>query len=98
MREKVRADVREPGGLMQSALVMIGVNDRLRPSNRDLFDHLKSDRKVVVEIAFASHFAQREMQRYFLHRLSFEWLEHGAVTGQASARFRADSSGALPRR
>jgi pimeloyl-ACP methyl ester carboxylesterase len=83
------------GTLKQPTLVMIGLNDRLLPANRDLFDDLGSDRKALVEIACASHFAQWEMQRHLLHRLSFQWLENSAVSGQSEVRFRADSSGAL---
>lgn len=83
------------GALSQPTLVMIGANDRLLPANRELFDDLGSARKALVEIACASHFAQWEMQRSLLHRLSFEWLEHGAVNGLTNTRFEADSSGAV---
>ena len=43
----------------------------------------------------ASHFAQWEMQRHLLHRLSLEWLDHTTVDGQASGLFYGDEAGRL---
>lgn len=83
------------GTLQQPTLVMVGANDRLLAANRDLFDDLGADRKTLVEIACASHFAQWEMQRHLLHRLSREWLDMGAVSGRSNRRCVADHEGVV---
>lgn len=82
-------------GLRQPTLVMVGANDRLLAANRDLYRDLGSETKVLVEISCASHFAQWEMQRHLLHRLSREWLECATVENQAHGMFHADNVGRL---
>jgi pimeloyl-ACP methyl ester carboxylesterase len=81
--------------LTQPALVMIGANDRLLPANRDLYADLGSATKSMVEIDHASHFAQWEMQRHVLHRLSLAWLDNTTVGPEGLGRFRADENGKL---
>lgn len=81
--------------LRQPTLIMIGANDRLLAANRHLYADLGSSTKAMVEIAHASHFAQWEMQRPLLHRLSLEWLESTSVAGSANGRFQADADGRI---
>jgi pimeloyl-ACP methyl ester carboxylesterase len=81
--------------LTQPALVMIGANDRLLPANRDLYADLGATTKSMVEIDHASHFAQWEMQRRVLHRLSLAWLENTTVGPEGLGQFRADEDGKL---
>lgn len=83
--------------LTQPVLVMIGANDRLLASNRELYEDLGASPKALVEIDHASHFAQWEMQRHLLHRLSLDWLDSETVDGQGSGRFRADEAGRIGR-
>lgn len=81
--------------LKQPSLIMIGANDRLLKANRELYDDLGATKKALVEIDHASHFAQWEMQRHLLHRLSLAWLENAMVGDHRPAGFRADEDGAL---
>ena len=88
---RTAANVRQP------CLLMIGTNDRLLAANRSLYEDLGCGEKVMVEIACASHFAQWEMQRHLLHRLSLAWLDGAGVQGTTSGRFAADAAGHLQR-
>lgn len=81
--------------ITQPVMIMIGANDRLLSANRDLYDDLGAPVKALVEIAHASHFAQWEMQRHLLHRLSLSWLENTSVGETALGRFFADEHGRL---
>jgi alpha-beta hydrolase superfamily lysophospholipase len=83
--------------LTQPILVMIGANDRLLAANRELYEDLGASPKALVEIDHASHFAQWEMQRHLLHRLSLDWLDNELVDGQGGGRFRADEAGRVGR-
>lgn len=71
--------------ITQPTLIMIGVNDRLLAANRRLYDDLGAAPKAKVEILHASHFAQWEMQRHLLHRLSLAWLESTTIGAIAAA-------------
>jgi pimeloyl-ACP methyl ester carboxylesterase len=81
------------GRITQPTLLMIGENDRLLPSNRDLFADLGANPKAMIEMACASHFAQWEIQRHVLQRASLEWLDGLTVEGRSSGQFRADAQG-----
>lgn len=84
------------GQLKQPTLVMIGAADRLLAANRKLYEDLGAAVKSMVEIDHATHFAQWEMQRHTLHRLSLAWLEDTRVAGaDRLGRFRADEHGQL---
>ena len=72
-------------------LIMVGEEDRLIESNRDLFADLGSEKKVFLGIAHATHFAAWEKQRRVLHRASLEWLRGTSLEGAERGLFRADA-------
>ena len=79
--------------ITQPTMIMIGANDRLLKANRDLYADLGAATKAMVEIAHASHFAQWEMQRHVLHRLSLSWLDKTSIGAKALGRHSADEHG-----
>lgn len=76
-------------------LIMVGEQDRLTPSNRDLFDDLGSEKKVFLGIAHATHFTAWEKQRRVLHGASLEWLDATKLEGADYGLFRADAEGRI---
>ena len=88
-------NARTAAQLKQPTMIMIGANDRLLSANRDLYEDLGASVKSLVEIDHATHFAQWEMQRHLLHRLSLAWLENTTVGAAGLGRFRADEHGHL---
>jgi hypothetical protein len=72
---------------------VVGEEDRLIASNRELFEDLGSDDKLFLGIACASHFVVWEKQHRVLKRASLEWLESGALAGSRRGDYRADADG-----
>jgi pimeloyl-ACP methyl ester carboxylesterase len=81
--------------LTMPVLVLVGEEDRLLPSNVELFDDLGAQRKVFLRIACASHFMNWERQRQVLHNASLEWLTKGRVGGVDRGRLKADPAGKM---
>jgi pimeloyl-ACP methyl ester carboxylesterase len=81
--------------LTMPVLVMVGQEDRLLPSNIELFDDLGAQRKVFLRIACATHFMNWERQRQVLHAASLEWLTKGRVGGVDRGRLNADPAGKI---
>jgi pimeloyl-ACP methyl ester carboxylesterase len=79
-------------------LIMVGEQDDLLASNRELFADLGSQQKVFLGIACATHFAVWEKQRRILHRASLEWLQKTQLNGSGSGSFRADEEGRIAAR
>jgi pimeloyl-ACP methyl ester carboxylesterase len=76
-------------------LFMVGEQDNLLASNRELFADLGAEKKVFLEIAEATHFAVWEKQRRVLHRGSLAWLRDGKLNGADTGQFRADGEGKI---
>jgi pimeloyl-ACP methyl ester carboxylesterase len=76
-------------------LVMVGEQDDLLASNRDLYEDLGSQAKVLLGIGCATHFVVWERQRRILHRASLEWLQRSQLNGASSGQFRADADGRI---
>jgi pimeloyl-ACP methyl ester carboxylesterase len=57
-------------------------------SVRAMYEDLGSDRKILVDLACASHNAMWETNRHLLFRASLEWLRSGTVNGTASGEVR----------
>jgi pimeloyl-ACP methyl ester carboxylesterase len=79
-------------------LIMVGEQDDLIKSNRELFDDLGAKQKVFLGIACGTHFMNWEKQRRVLHRASLDWLKNGSLGGQVSGMFRADENGEIAKR
>ena len=80
---------------MVPTLIMVGGEDDLRASNRDLFEDLGTQRKAMIEIACGTHFMVWEKQRHVLHRASLEWLRTATVNGSPTGRYQADNDGRI---
>jgi pimeloyl-ACP methyl ester carboxylesterase len=76
-------------------LIMVGEEDRLMPSNRELFADLGSPDKLFLAIGCATHFVGWEKQHRVLKRASLEWLESGMLAGSRRGNYRADPEGAI---
>jgi pimeloyl-ACP methyl ester carboxylesterase len=74
------------GRMQTPALMVAALNDRqVDPARvRELYADLGSPKKVLVELACASHNAMWETRRETLFRASLEWLEKGTVDGTES--------------
>ena len=70
-------------------LILVGEQDFLLEADRQLYADLTgTERKVLVEMACATHFAVWETtQHKLLHAASLEWLEQGTFRGSAAGRF-----------
>jgi pimeloyl-ACP methyl ester carboxylesterase len=76
-------------------LIMVGEEDDLIASNRDLHADLGAPDKAFLSIACATHFVGWEKQHRVLKRASVEWLEKGTLAGETSGRFHADAAGRI---
>ncbi|HWG06285.1 MAG TPA: hypothetical protein VG271_14845, partial [Beijerinckiaceae bacterium] len=76
-------------------LIMVGEQDRLMTSNRDLFEDLASETKVFLSIANATHFMAWEKQRHVLHRGSLAWLRETRLEGIDRGFLHADADGTI---
>ena len=74
-------------------LIMVGEEDDLIASNRDLHADLGAQDKTFLAITCATHFVNWEKQHRVLKRASLEWLEKGTLAGQRQGIFRANSDG-----
>lgn len=83
------------GKIKVPTLIMVGDQDRLMPSNQNLFDDLGADKKAFLGISCATHFMVWEKQARVLHEASLDWLENTSLKGAATGRFRADEQGAI---
>ena len=79
-------------------LIMVGEEDDLLASNRDLHEDLGSPNKVLLAVSCATHFVVWEKQRRVLYRASLEWLQNSHLNGASSGQFWADSEGRISRR
>ena len=70
-------------------LILVGEQDRLLEADKQLYEDLTgTDRKALVTMACATHFAVWETTQYkFLHEASLEWLEQGTFRGGTTGRF-----------
>jgi pimeloyl-ACP methyl ester carboxylesterase len=73
-------------------LIMVGEQDDLTASNKELFADLGADKKVFLGIACATHFAVWEKQRRVLHKASLDWLKGTKLNGADTGMFRADEN------
>ena len=88
---------REYAGKVQApTLILVGEQDRLLAPDEQLYEDLAgTDRKVLVTMACATHFAVWEKTQYrFMHEASREWLEHGTFRGHGNGRFSVGRNGA----
>lgn len=76
-------------------LIMVGEQDGLMASNRDLFEDLGAQNKVFVSIACATHFVVWEKQRRILYRASLDWLRSGRVAGASTGSLNVGEDGAI---
>jgi pimeloyl-ACP methyl ester carboxylesterase len=76
-------------------LLMVGEEDGLMASNRELFEDLGSADKLFLGIACATHFVGWEKQHRVLKRASLEWLESGTLAGSRRGNYRADPDGTI---
>ena len=76
-------------------LILVGNEDRLLEPDKQLYQDLSgAERKVLVTMACATHFAVWESTQYkFMHEASLEWLESGTFRGQADGRFSVGRGG-----
>jgi pimeloyl-ACP methyl ester carboxylesterase len=74
-------------------LIMVGEEDDLIASNRDLHADLGARDKAFLAVACATHYVNWEKQHRVLKRASLEWLEKGTLAGQSQGIFRADADG-----
>jgi pimeloyl-ACP methyl ester carboxylesterase len=74
------------GRMQTPALMVAALQDRqVDPARvRELYADLGSPKKVLVELACASHNAMWETRRETLFKASLEWLEKGTVAGTES--------------
>ena len=90
---------REYAAQVQSpTLILVGEQDFLLEPDGQLYEDLiGTDRKVLVTMACATHFAVWETTQYkFLHEASLEWLERGTFRGHTAGRFPVGRNGAAP--
>ena len=75
-------------------LILVGEQDFLLEPDRQLYADLTgTERKVLVEMACATHFAVWEKtQHKLLHEASLEWLDQGTFRGSAAGRFTVGAS------
>jgi pimeloyl-ACP methyl ester carboxylesterase len=78
-------------------LIMVGEEDDLIASNRDLHADLGAQDKAFLAITCATHYVNWEKQHRMLKRASLEWLEKGTLVGQRQGIFRADADGNITR-
>jgi pimeloyl-ACP methyl ester carboxylesterase len=83
------------GKIAVPTLIMVGEEDRLLTSNRELFEDLGTKRKAMIEIACGTHFMVWEKQRQVLHSASLEWLKTATVNGTPTGKFHADVNGKI---
>lgn len=76
-------------------MIMVGEQDSLMNSNRDLFADLGASQKVFLSIACATHFVVWEKQRRVLYRASAEWLRTGRFAGAGTGTFAVNEGGRL---
>jgi pimeloyl-ACP methyl ester carboxylesterase len=76
-------------------LIMVGDEDDLMASNRNLHADLGAHDKSFLAIACATHYVNWEKQHRVLKRASLEWLEKGTLVGQRQGMFRADVDGSI---
>jgi pimeloyl-ACP methyl ester carboxylesterase len=81
--------------IMVPTLIMVGGEDDLRVSNRDLFEDLGTQHKAMIEIACGTHFMVWEKQRHVLHSASLEWLRSATVMGKPTGKYQADTDGRI---
>jgi pimeloyl-ACP methyl ester carboxylesterase len=79
-------------------LLMVGEQDDLIASNRELFEDLGTQDKAFLGISCATHFVVWEKQRRILHRASLEWLQNTHLNGSRAGRFWADGEGRITAR
>jgi pimeloyl-ACP methyl ester carboxylesterase len=79
-------------------LIMVGEEDDLLASNRELHEDLGSPNKVLLAVSCATHFVVWEKQRRVLYRASLDWLRTSQLDGASSGQFWADPEGRIVRR
>lgn len=77
-------------------LIMVGEEDFLLESGKQLYEDLTgAERKVLVTMECATHFAVWESTQYkFMHEASLEWFESTRFRGRPAGRFSVASAGA----
>jgi pimeloyl-ACP methyl ester carboxylesterase len=80
------------------ALVIVGEFDGILEGSRLLYETLASKRKVLIEVACASHFLVWENQHDILLTTSKEWFSKGSVDGAREGTFWVDPEGHLSAR
>jgi pimeloyl-ACP methyl ester carboxylesterase len=81
------------GKIKVPTLIMVGEEDDLLASNRDLYADLGAQEKTFLTITCATHYMNWEKQHRVLKRASLEWLEKGTLAGHRQGIFRADADG-----
>jgi pimeloyl-ACP methyl ester carboxylesterase len=76
-------------------LIMVGEEDDLIASNRELHEDLGSQSKVLLAVSCATHFVVWEKQRRVLYRASLEWLQNAQLNGSSVGQFWADPDGRI---
>ena len=76
-------------------LIMVGEEDDLLASNRELHEDLGSQSKVLLAVSCATHFVVWEKQRRVLYRASLEWLQNALLNGSSVGQFWADPEGRI---
>ena len=61
----------------------------------ELYRLVKNDNKLRFTVQCAGHFMNWEKQRWILHQISKEWINHGRVGGFDHGEFRVDMEGNL---
>ena len=76
-------------------LIMVGEEDFLLESGKQLYEDLtEAERKVLVTMECATHFAVWESTQYkFMHEASLEWFESTMFRGRPTGRFSVASGG-----
>jgi pimeloyl-ACP methyl ester carboxylesterase len=73
------------------ALVIVGEFDGILEGSRLLYETLGSKRKVLIEVACASHFLVWENQHEILLETSREWFGKGSIDGARQGAFMVDA-------
>jgi len=75
-------------------LIMTGRQDGLLPASETLYnDMAATDRRVLVAMECATHFAVWEASQYrFMHAASLEWLESGEFRGETRGTYSIDAA------
>ncbi len=76
-------------------MIMVGEQDSLMNSNRDLFADSARRRKWFLSIACATHFVVWEKQRRVLYRASAEWCAPAGSRAQKPGTFAVNDAGRL---